>query len=71
MMDEVSYKNIETYVEELKYSYKKLTDFEALSIAVRMQRNDILASAFVVSQADRHPTALEKIAMQLGATPNI
>ncbi len=69
MIHEVNFKDIDSYVSDLKSDYKDLSNFEALSIAVRMQRNDILAAAFAVSQSDRAPSALEKIAMQLGTEP--
>ena len=40
-----------------------LTDYEAYSLAVQIERNEILRSAFVVSDSDLYPSALEKIAM--------
>lgn len=58
-----NFKNLNKYCEDLKSVYPKLTDFEMLSIAVQMQRNDILVSGLTVSQSDKFPPALEKIAI--------
>lgn len=40
---------------------------DALMIAVKIQQNRILAAAFVVVPNDSVPSALESIAMELGA----
>ena len=39
---------------------------EKLSIAVQMERNQILKKAFALSDLDKYPTALEAIAIALG-----
>lgn len=44
----------------------KITMAEALNIVIQAERNEILRRAFVLSESDRHPSALEAIAMQLG-----
>jgi len=55
--------SIHSFVKELRLDYPKLTDFEALQLAVQMQRNEIMKRAFVISSSDDYPSALEKIAM--------
>lgn len=39
---------------------------DALSLIVQSERNEILKRAFVISDSDKNPTALEAIAMGLG-----
>lgn len=46
---------------------EELPIFEALKIAAQVQQNRILAAAFVVVPNELVPTALESIAMELGA----
>lgn len=60
-----NFKNLNKYYDNLKSGYPNLTDFELLSIAVQIQRNDILIAGLTVSQLDKHPSALEKIAILL------
>ncbi|MDI6050818.1 hypothetical protein QLS31_13365 [Flavobacterium sp. XS2P24] len=60
-----NFKSLNKYYDDLKSGYPKLTDFELLSIAVQIQRNDILIAGLTVSQLDKHPSALEKIAILL------
>ena len=45
----------------------KLTDFEALQIAVQIQRNELFAQAHVLNTRQGGPSALESIAIELGA----
>jgi len=56
-------------VEKLAAAFKeidnKLTTFERYSLAIQIQRNQLLATAFVVSDQPSTPTAPEKIAMEL------
>lgn len=62
---------IQTYnaiVKDLKLDYPKLTDYEVLNLAIQIQRNQILESAFNVSYTDKHPSALEAVAIALGHT---
>ncbi|AOC95125.1 hypothetical protein BB050_02002 [Flavobacterium anhuiense] len=51
---------------KLKEEYSKLSDFETLSLAIQIQRNQILENGLVVSSSDKHPSALEAIAIALG-----
>jgi len=44
---------------------------DALKIAVQLQRNRILTTAFVIHDPVATPGALEMIAISLGAEPNI
>lgn len=44
---------------------KKISEFEALQIAVKIQHNRVLSDAFMLDTGE--PSALEMIAMQLGA----
>lgn len=62
---------VQTYAEivkDLKLDYPKLTDFEVLNLTIQIQRNQILQGGFNVSSTDRHPSALEAIAITLGYT---
>lgn len=62
---------IQTYHQiekELSYDYTKLTAYERLSIAVQIQRNQILENGMVVSTDDSKPSALEAISIALGYT---
>lgn len=53
-------------VIKLKEEYSKLSDFETLLLAIQIQRNQILENGLVVSSSDKHPSALEAIAIALG-----
>ncbi len=55
-------------VKDLKMDYPKLTDYEALNLAIQIQRNQILVGAFNVSYNDSYPSALTSIAIALGYT---
>jgi hypothetical protein len=52
----------------LRKEYPKLSDFEILSLAVQIERNQILENGLVVSRSDRNPSGLESIAIALGFT---
>lgn len=39
---------------------------DALSLVIQSERNEILKKAFVISDSDKYPTALEAIANGLG-----
>ena len=56
--------NINKTVKELKADYK-LTDYEALDIATKIDYNKIMQSAFVVTSDGLNPNALEFIGMSL------
>ena len=58
--------NYNQIVSDLKKDYQKLTEFELLSLAIQIERNQILENGFVVSSDDRHPSGLEAIAIALG-----
>jgi hypothetical protein len=53
-------------VSDLKERYKNLSDYEALKIAVEIQRNEVIAAGLYVSEDDTHPSGLEAIAISLG-----
>jgi len=57
---------IKKRADSFKIDYQKLTDFEALSLAIQCQRNEILQNGLVVSSDYSYPSALEKIAMNSG-----
>ena len=59
------FQSITQIAKELKTDYK-LTDVEALTIAVQIQRNQILENGLVVSRTDKTPTGLEALAIILG-----
>lgn len=49
----------------------KISDFEALQIAVQIQRNQFYESANVINGFKDAPSALEKIAMEIEALSNV
>jgi hypothetical protein len=58
--------NYNQIVSDLKKDYQKLTEFELLSLAIQIERNQILENGFVVSSDDINPSGLEAIAIALG-----
>lgn len=54
--------------EELKHNYSTLTGFELLSLAVQIERNQLLENGLNISRSDKHPASLEAIAIALGYT---
>ncbi len=44
----------------------KLSDFEALSLALKAEQNELIKISFNISNSDSHPTNLEAIAIALG-----
>lgn len=69
-MDYVNFDNIDKLAERLKINYPKLTTFQALNLAIQKQRNQILIAAHVVSASNLHPSAIEKIAMEMHESAN-
>ncbi len=68
-MDSINdYESINTIEKGLKLDYPKLTDFERLSLAIQMQRNQILKAGFVINSSG--PNGLEAIAISLGYSYN-
>ena len=57
-------RNLEQTVIGLQKDFK-LTDYEALRIALEVERNNLFIKAHVISSTDEYPSALEKIAMEL------
>lgn len=62
----IGIKDYNRIAKDLKEEYSKLSDFEILSLAVQIQRNQIIQSGLVVSSSDKHPSALEAMAIALG-----
>ncbi|UJF29893.1 histidine kinase [Kaistella sp. 97-N-M2] len=62
---------IEDVADEFRSKYPELTMFEALSLGVQTQRNQILENGFVVSKNDKYPSGLEAISIALGFTDNM
>lgn len=56
--------------KRLKKEYPKLSDFEILSLAIQIERNQILENGLVVNSSDKHPSGLEAIAIALGFEVN-
>jgi len=54
--------------KDLRENYEKLTEFESLTLAIQIERNQILKAGLNVSSSDAHPSALEAIAISLGYT---
>lgn len=52
--------------KELKKGFPKMSDFEILSLSIKIERNQILASGLNVSYEGNHPASLEAIAIALG-----
>lgn len=50
----------------LKSEYPKMSDFEILSLAIQIERNQILENGLNVSTNDKSPSALEAISIALG-----
>jgi len=57
-------------IDGLKTDYKTLSEFELLSIATQLQRNQILEAGLNVSKKDEYPSALEAISIALGYKSN-
>lgn len=55
-----------TIANQLKTNYPKISDFETLSLAIQIERNQILENGLVVSPSDENPVGLEAIAISLG-----
>ena len=66
----VEIENYNRIAKQLKEEYSKLSDFEILSLAIQIQRNQILENGLVVSSLNKYPSALEAIAMALGYEGN-
>lgn len=58
-------KDVRKLATELKENYK-LSDFEALTLALKAEQNELFRLAFMISSSDNYPTALEAIANALG-----
>lgn len=58
--------NYNRIAKELKEEYSKLSDFEILSLAIQIQRNQILENGLAVGSSEKYPSALEAIAISLG-----
>ena len=59
--------DVKALAKDLQENYK-LTDYEALSLALKAEHNDLFIRAFVITASDNTPTALEAIANALGYT---
>jgi hypothetical protein len=62
----MSIQSVIKYAEELKEYSKKLTDSDALRLAIEIERNEILRAGLNVSTDNSYPSALEALAMALG-----
>ncbi|RZN83541.1 MAG: hypothetical protein EVB11_05030 [Winogradskyella sp.] len=54
-----------TEADNLALEYN-MTMADALQLVLQSERNEILKRAFMLSDSDRYPSALESIAMKLG-----
>lgn len=54
--------------KSLKSHHKQLTEFEAISLAIQIERNQILENGLNVSRSDSHPPAIEALAIAFGFT---
>jgi DNA primase large subunit len=57
--------NVLRTADLLRDGAKDITKFEALQIAVQIQRNELFAKANVLNTPNNAPSALEKIAMEI------
>ena len=55
--------------KDLKEEYPKLSDYEALTLALKAEQNALLKIGFVISSDDKTPTGLEAIAIGVGYNP--
>jgi len=51
----------------MKY-YPNLTEFELLSLAIQIERNQLLENGLNISRSDNYPASLGAIAIALGYT---
>lgn len=58
--------NYNQIVKDLKKDYPKLSDYELLSLAIQIERNQLIENGLVVSTNDSNPSGLEAIAIALG-----
>ena len=63
---EITIENYSKIAKRLKEEYPKFSDFEILSLAIQIERNQILENGLVVSSSDKYPVGLEAIAIALG-----
>ena len=55
---------IRNLTKSIQQEYK-LSDYEALTIALKIESNELFRKANVISSDDSYPSALEKIAIEL------
>ena len=58
--------SMDEIIKELAVDYPKISNFERASLAIQIQRNQILEAAFATNRKDEIPPALEAIAIALG-----
>jgi hypothetical protein len=57
--------DIKILAKDLKSSYE-LSDYESLSLALKAEQNDLFRWAYIITESNNRPTALEAIANALG-----
>lgn len=57
--------DVKELTADLKENYK-LSDYEALSLSLKAEQNELLKLGFVISSSDNYPSGLEAIANALG-----
>lgn len=57
--------DVKDLAKELKSEYK-ISDFESLSLVLKVEQNELIKRGFLISSTDSHPTGLDEIAMALG-----
>lgn len=58
-------KDVIELAKDLQTEYK-LTNYEALTLALKAEKNELLKLGFVISSSDSHPSGLEAIAIGVG-----
>lgn len=62
----IGIRNYKEITKELKVNYPKLTEYEIFTLAIQIERNEILENGLVVSSKDNTPSGIEAIAIALG-----
>ena len=66
----IKIQSINEIAKDFTENFPEMTNYEAWSLAIQIQRNQILENGFVVSTNDSVPSALEAISIALGMTDN-
>jgi len=68
---QVNVQNYNEIARGLKIDYPKMSDFEIVSLAIQIERNQLLENGLAVNRDDSKPGSLEAIAICLGYTDRV